>query len=59
MFCLQNQMQMCSILYQKGHNMIYKGTEQIKDIYIGGEKIKEIYKGSELVYRKTEEQTNV
>lgn len=31
--------------------MIYKGTEQIKDIYIGGEKIKEIYKGSELVYR--------
>lgn len=39
--------------------MIYKGTEQIKDIYIGSEKIKEIYKGSELVYRKTEEQTNV
>lgn len=31
--------------------MIYKGTEQIKDIYIGGEKVKEIYKGSELVYR--------
>lgn len=31
--------------------MIYKGTEQIKDIYIGGERIKEIYKGSELVYR--------